>query len=161
MLSYPVLQRVSLARGQKRRWLPKHQCLPNSDLLPELMQQLSCYVMTSTAIQLIKSNTGKNVLSFFIFLLSTCWISLKRERCDQGTSTHKRCYEGQMVLSLPCICNGELSKLVTLGRKKCWFRHIVQIRKRHCKLSKQVEYPIRHFQNGESLGFSFIVTSNL
>lgn len=90
MLNYAVLQTVSLARGQKRRWLPKHQhqsditrtyataFLLCDDFYCNLAHQAKCW---------------KNVLPlFFIFLLGTYWISLKRERCAQGTPTHKRCY---------------------------------------------------------------------
>lgn len=158
MLNYAVLQTVSLARGQKRRWLPKHQ--HQSDLLPELMQQLSCYVMTSIAIQLVKPNAGKMFFRCSLFFSLALTGFLLKEKDVTKAPLLTRGAMGQMVLALPCIYNGELSKLVTLDRKKSWFRHIVQLGKRG-KLSKQVEYPIRHLQNGKSLGFSFIVTSNL
>lgn len=42
------------------------------------MQQHSYYTMISGAIQLVKPNAGKSLL--FIFLLSTYWISLKKDR---------------------------------------------------------------------------------
>lgn len=116
MLNYAVLQTVSLARGQKRRWLPKHQ--HQSDLLPELMQQLSCYVMTSAAIQLIKPNAGKMFFRCSLFFSLALTGFLLKEKDVPKAPLLTRGAMVQMVLALPYICNGELSKLVTLDRKK-------------------------------------------